>query len=531
MPRQLSSATTLEHLKKEAKRWAKALRAGDAAARERLRRAYAGAPANPALRDVQHALAVEYGCDNWSTLKHRVAEIEAGRDLTPREAPLLSLLHAAGRGGVDQVVELLDAHPEVINERGVVPGHIGLRTALHFGVHHEPVVRVLLERGADPNIRDQGDNAFPLHFVAESGELPIIKLLVEHGAQTVAGEVDDHELDIIGWATCFGIEQPKPEVVEYLVAHGARHTILSAVASGEVDIVRQYVAQSRAHLERRMDRTNYRRTPLHLAVVKRQPGTLATLLDLGADTEAADAAGLTPLDQAALDGQAEAAQALIDRGARIHLPAAIALARQEDIERLLRDAPDALRPGQPWGTLIVRASSRAPAPVIETLIRCGADVNVRDDTRTSIDETSGYTALHEAAFQGNTDVAKVLLAAGADPTVRDSKYESTPAGWADYAGKRECRDLILESGAIDIFDAIALDRPDRIPEILERDPEALNRPFGRYGPPESPAAELTPLAAATVSNKAEAVRVLVARGAATTASGWRPDPPAPRRSS
>jgi len=68
MPRRISSATSVETLKKEAKRWVKALRAGDPEARARLERVRPDAPAVPVLRDVQHALALEYGYANWIAL-------------------------------------------------------------------------------------------------------------------------------------------------------------------------------------------------------------------------------------------------------------------------------------------------------------------------------------------------------------------------------------------------------------------------------------------------------------------------------
>ena len=61
MPRTITPATSLDTLRKEAKRWLKALRAGDADARVRFERAHPAAPASPVLRDVQHALAREYG--------------------------------------------------------------------------------------------------------------------------------------------------------------------------------------------------------------------------------------------------------------------------------------------------------------------------------------------------------------------------------------------------------------------------------------------------------------------------------------
>ena len=68
MIRQIRPATTLDNLKKEAKRWLKALRAGDEQARARLTRAHPQAPAEPGLRDVQFALAREHGLPGWTAL-------------------------------------------------------------------------------------------------------------------------------------------------------------------------------------------------------------------------------------------------------------------------------------------------------------------------------------------------------------------------------------------------------------------------------------------------------------------------------
>jgi hypothetical protein len=74
MPRHITPRTTLDNVKKEAKRWLKALRANDGEARARFRLAYPGAPEPPALRDVQHALAVEYGLPGWTALKNLLAQ-------------------------------------------------------------------------------------------------------------------------------------------------------------------------------------------------------------------------------------------------------------------------------------------------------------------------------------------------------------------------------------------------------------------------------------------------------------------------
>ena len=79
MPRQITPRTTLENLKREAKRWLKALRANAADARARLRDAFPDAPDAPTLRDVQHALAREHGLPGWTALEERLARSAAMR--------------------------------------------------------------------------------------------------------------------------------------------------------------------------------------------------------------------------------------------------------------------------------------------------------------------------------------------------------------------------------------------------------------------------------------------------------------------
>ena len=510
--------TTLDNLRNAAKRWLKSLRDGDADARARLVRAYPGAPEQVTLRDVQHALARERGHESW------IALTRAAADASPRETPLTGLLEAAGRGNASAAAAILDEHPGIINERGALPGSTGRRTALHFGSGHEAVVRTLLERGADPNIRDEGDHAFPIHFAAERGDLPIVKLLIEHGADPI-GAGTMHELDVLGWAVCFDYAT-QTDVARYLLAHGAQYTLFSAVAMGEAGVVRE-LAQSGVDLNQRMDRTNYRRTALHLAVVKKQGAALDALIDLGASVNLEDAVGLTPLDQAALNGEDEMTRVLLGGGAAITLPAAIALELPDEIERLVRDDPEALSTtnNRRWVRLVVHASSRASGRVMETLLctvmrhRSGLSiVNMEDDEETAVDGARGYTPLHAAAFHGNNEAVSVLLKHGANPRTRDRKYCGTPAGWAAYAGHTATADLILEAD-VDLFDVIDFDRADLVGDIVDRHPGAVDRPFKTYASCGSregqwwPAPDCTPLEWATAQGKQNAVRALTERGA------------------
>jgi ankyrin repeat protein len=55
------------------------------------------------------------------------------------------------------------------------------------------------------------------------------------------------------------------------------------------------------------------------------------------------------------------------------------------------------------------------------------------------------TGLHYAALNGHRPMVEFLLAHGADRSIKDTKVNSTPAGWADHGGHPELRDLLAES--------------------------------------------------------------------------------------
>jgi ankyrin repeat protein len=54
----------------------------------------------------------------------------------------------------------------------------------------------------------------------------------------------------------------------------------------------------------------------------------------------------------------------------------------------------------------------------------------------------GVTALHEAAFTGNSTLIEALIEAGADPTRRDDEHGATPLGWAQYACQTTAAELL-----------------------------------------------------------------------------------------
>lgn len=97
------------------------------------------------------------------------------------------------------------------------------------------------------------------------------------------------------------------------------------------------------------------------------------------------------------------------------------------------------------GTALTWAAARGRVRAVRRLLELGADVNARG-TFGGPRHGVGTTALHHAAESGHLEVLEVLLAAGADPTVKDELYHSTPAGWADHNDRIAARDLLRGGG-------------------------------------------------------------------------------------
>jgi ankyrin repeat protein/catechol 2,3-dioxygenase-like lactoylglutathione lyase family enzyme len=231
-----------------------------------------------------------------------------------------SFFAACRAGDVAALGDLLETDPGLAHERTPEGS-----TGLHLAVEHIDAVRLLLAHGADPNARDAGDNASPLHFAGGAGGVDVVRALLDAGGD-VHGEGDAHQLGVIGWATCFGPTVPN-DVLALLLERGARHHIFSAIACNDLEAIRQVVADDPDALSRRLSRTENRQTPLHY-VIAAPDGLLGggfrtgphyamldLLIELGADLEAMDDKGRTPLALAMLRGDEQAMRRLKAAGA------------------------------------------------------------------------------------------------------------------------------------------------------------------------------------------------------------------------
>src|SRR5262249_44796990 len=120
MQRRLTATTNLRNLRREAKRWLRALRENNRKAHERFDHAYPKHAETPMRRDVQHALACEHNLENWKELKLAVKQ---AKKLKTGESWTLAARRAAGRQAGGQ-----PARP-----RGALPGVEGGPAAMLAG--------------------------------------------------------------------------------------------------------------------------------------------------------------------------------------------------------------------------------------------------------------------------------------------------------------------------------------------------------------------------------------------------------------
>jgi ankyrin repeat protein len=331
-------------------------------------------------------------------------------------------------------------------------------------------VAALLAVGVDPELRDARGQT-PLLCACALGQEAMVRLLVAHGAQPATRAPDGQTA--LGLALSSG----RRELSRWLDWPGwplprraLRDTDLPAAAqAGDADAVARlldlglpvqaqdaqgctallraagggHLALVELLLARGADHSMAARsgaTPLSAALSMRHDAVLQRLLDGGARPDQALPGDITPLMVAAALGQSRGVQLLLAHGAdarcvdsegstALHAAAQFGFAARERSRAIaLWDALlgaggdiDAVNAaGQTPLLLLLGARAEAGAGCDEDVVLAQVDRLLARGATLSAQERRGFGALHLAALHGLARVVRALLAAGADPDLRDS---------------------------------------------------------------------------------------------------------------
>lgn len=160
-------------------------------------------------------------------------------------------------------------------------------------------------------------------------------------------------------------------------------------------------------------------------------------------------------------------------------------------EPSLARASNPAAPHQGWTGLHAAARS-GHVDAVRLLVEHGADANARE----AGDNTS---ALHWAAAGARLEVAQALVDAGADVNGFGDVHELDVVGWATFfrapgddtteldPPRRELVTLLLARGAHHhIFSALSIGALDLIQEVVEQNPDALDRRMSRFEQGQTP---------------------------------------------
>jgi len=254
-------------------------------------------------------------------------------------------------------------------------------TDLHFAVIECRMnkIRRLLERGADPNAESEA-KITPLHEAAKSCP-EAIPILLKHGA-------DPHVRD-----------------------KGGLTPLHVAALEGSAEAAKALIPHADVNI-----RDNENKTPLHLALEYEHCDVAMLLLQHGADINVVDGDGRTPLHLASGAGCVEVVKLLLQRGADVSV----------------RDGKN--------NTVLHYAVKSLNKEVAELVLNA-ADVNAKN----AYGETPLKVLMRECARWDSKrrqcyEVAKLLVARGANPNIRDSRGTS-PLDSAKLIGYSELVEL------------------------------------------------------------------------------------------
>jgi ankyrin repeat protein len=367
-------------------------------AKQRLRDMRTRAP-DAKLAQAQFDIARQYGFSSWRSLKthlDRHENADAAADAPLSDEAIASFLRAVGDGCIEEVRAALAAEPALVNATGPHPYWGGRPQALHVSIEtkRQDMFDLLIAAGTDINgTNDEYEHWSPL-------------MLTFHWDQ--------------------------PAMRQVLMQCGARIGLVEAMLREDDAAVATLLRRGKSALPK------IRPNGGSLLAFARTPFAIDRLLELGAPVDLKDRWDTTPIEAMSRlgPGGRNLVRHLMQRG--------IAAAPQDFARLGDRDALAALADRDPDSVrsdvVLVSAVDFGHHELVRWLLSLGANVNARAPWG------SQGTALHSAAWNGDLDMVKLLVAAGADIDAHDAEHSNTPAGFAQVAitvsNNPKCKEVV-----------------------------------------------------------------------------------------
>jgi ankyrin repeat protein len=369
-------------------------------AKQHLRELRAANPASK-LADAQLAVARRFGFSSWRALKAHI----------DRPAPALDddrvavFLRDVGAGRIDAIKATLAEFPAMVNAIGPHPYWGGRPQALHVSIetNRRDVFYLLLEAGADVN----GNNVLYDHWSP---------LMLTYDRERV-------------------------DMRAALLARGARIGVVESLMAGDDDAIRRMLGAGNAKLPPDPNGGS-------ILAFARTPYAIDRLLELGAARDVKDRWETTPIEAMSRLGPRgqPLVRHLLSRGITAPVEVYARTGDKRTIEAMLAANPRLIESED----LFMGAVEFSHYELAQWLLDQGAD----PDARSSIG--SQGTALHSAAWEGDLQMAKLLVTAGADLQARDREHNGTPEEWArisiEVTNNARCREVA------EYLNAVARDR-------------------------------------------------------------------------
>ena len=372
--------------------------------------------------------------------------LKSGADVNAAQGDGMTALHWAAQSGDADIVQMLLSAGANIRATTRLGGYTPMHLASQGG--HARVVAALLASGADAGVRTS-TGASPLMLAARSGSTDTVTRLIENGADINATEAAHGQTALMIAA---GLD--RADVVRLLLQRGADATLASKFVDlnrltmeVEADPLQGQIRQNQPTEAERSQVPGLTRpyryneligaqgglTALHFAARQGAAKAVAALVEGGVPVnQPSPGDKSTPLLVAIVNGHFDIAASLIEKGADPNL------VNDAGVSPLyatlnVQWAPIAAYP-QPRSHL---QQSRTYLQMLRLLLDRGADPNVRlkrkvwfssyNFDQSSVDEI-GATPFWRAAYAADIEAMRMLMAAGADPSIPTTKPMSRRFG-------------------------------------------------------------------------------------------------------